>query len=189
MRYVYRRNALEGETTLELTDSGIQVDRVGGASGFMPYDSIVFVRLRYAPTRLQTTLFICTIMSRTALPIEVHSSSYLGFAQFDDRAPQYRAFVEALHQRLAAIGSRAELVAGQPLASYVGNALMIALSLMLLIWVIWLVGEHSVTWLIAAKLLAIAGMAPLAWLWFQRNRPRRYDAHAVPPDVLPAAAS
>lgn len=186
MRYVYRRNAFEGETTLELTDSGIEVRRVDGASGFVPYDSIVFVRLRFAPTRLQTTLFICTIMSSTAWPIEVHSSSYVGFAEFDDRAAGYRAFVEALHARLAAIGSRAEFVAGSSLAGYIANIAVILASLMLLVWVIWLVGEFSVTWLIAAKLAAIAGMAPIAWLWFERNRPRRYQPHAVPPQVLPA---
>jgi hypothetical protein len=187
MRYVYRRNAFEGETTLELTESGIQVNRVGEAAPpFMPYDSIVFVRLRYAPTRVQGNLYIASIQSRSAFPIEVHSSSYIGFGDFTDTPKEYRAFVEALHARLAAIGSRAEFVAGSSLGGYIGNVLIVLLSLMLLLWVIWLVGEFSVTWLIGAKALAIAGMAPLAWLWFQRNRPRRYDPHAVPSEVLPA---
>jgi len=186
MRYVYRRNVLEGETTLELTETGIQMQREGGASGFMPYDSIVFVRLRFAPTRLQGTLYICTIMSSAAFPIEVHSSSYVGFAEFDDRAGAYRAFIEALHRKLAAIGSHAEFVAGSSVGAYIGNALIIALSLMALLWVVWLVGELPLSWLVVGKLLAIAAMAPLAWRWFERNRPRRYDAHGIPPEVLPA---
>jgi hypothetical protein len=188
MHYVYRRNALEGETTLELTDSGIQVNREGGASGLMPYDSIVFVRLRYAPTRLQSNLFICSIMSRTAFPIEVHSSSYVSFGEFADAPTPYRAFVEALHHRLAAIGSRAEFVAGDSLGVYVANALLVVASVMLLVWVIGLVGAVSLTWLIVAKLLVIAAMAPLAWLWFERNRPRRYTPQAVPSVVLPTIA-
>src|ERR1700741_3608246 len=128
MRYVYRRNAFEGETTLDLTETGIEVKRVGEPPGFMSYDSIVFVRLRFAPTRLQTTLFICSIQSRTALPIEVHSSSYVGFAEFTDSPREYRAFVEALHGKLAAIGSRAEFVAGNSLGIYIANALVVAAS-------------------------------------------------------------
>jgi len=188
MRYVYRRNALEGETTLDLTDSGIQVSRIGGASSLMPYDSIVFVRLRFAPSRAQSTLYICSIMSSSAFPIEVHSSSYVGFAEFDDQASDYCKFIETLHHKLAAIGSRAEFVAGNSLGTYIGNALLIALSLMFLLWIIWLVAEFSPIWLLLAKLMAIATMAPLAWTWFQRNRPRRYTPHAVPSDVLPDIA-
>lgn len=188
MRYVYCRNALVGETTLDLTDSGIQVSRVAGASGVTPYDSIVLVHLRFAPSHVQSTLFICTIMSSAALPIEVHSSSHIGFAEIDDRASDYRAFVEALHGKPAELSSRAEFVAGNSLGTYIGNALLVALSLMLSLWVIWLVGEYSPISLIVAKLLAIAAMAPLAWTWFQRNRPRRCAPPAVPSNVLPATA-
>lgn len=186
MRYVYRRNVLEDETTLELTETGIAVSRAGQAPPFMPYDSITFVRLRYAPTRLQGNLFICSIMSRVAFPIDVHSSSYVSFGTFSDTPREYRAFIAALHGKLAAIGSRAEFVAGNSLGVYIANLLLVVASVMLLLWVIWLVGEFSLTSLIAAKLLAIAGMAPLAWGWFQRNRPRRYDPHGIPPEVLPA---
>jgi hypothetical protein len=109
MRYVYRRNVFEGETTLDLTNSGLQVGWAGGTSAFVPYDKIVFVRLRYAPTRFTTNLYICTIMSLASLPVEVHSSSYAGVADFSDRAAEYRAFVEE-HIKLLVIAWMAPLV-------------------------------------------------------------------------------
>jgi hypothetical protein len=68
------------------------------------------------------------------------------------------------------------------------NVAFMAASLALLALVMFTIGI-PLHWLILTKLLVIAFLLPLALRWVKRNRPRRFEASAIPAEVLPAIAA
>jgi hypothetical protein len=186
--YSFRLNVLTSETTIWLGKDGFQVLAKDGVSRTFSYDQVTKVRLSYEPSRAVSDLYICRIHvdGQSAPVATVSSTFYRGFLSFDPQLEAYRAFVGALHGKLAG-RARVTYRAGVSNLAYWGNAVFLTVvavfSALLLGPIIAEVTVGPWQWL---KIALIAFLLPLAAAWFWVNRPRGYDPAAIPTELLPS---
>jgi len=181
--FTARRNAFETDTTWSCGDDALEVRRDGAVLQRFPYVSIRSVNLRFHPTQYSRSRCRCVVRAGGG-STTIDSVSYTGFATFDDRSAAYRKFVSTLVARLDGRGAR--LTHGAGPITYGLSVLLAVVALPLLLAVVaWFLLSSGLGALILVKVLLVLAMLPTLWRYLKRNRPGRFEASRIPPEVLP----
>jgi len=183
-RYSYKASLIGSAYRFDLTRDGIEW-QVGGKAGLWRYSEIAAVRLSFRPMSMQSRRFRCDIDHVNGQRIAVMSTTWQTVALMTPQDETYRAFILELHARLAAAGSRAELVGGLKRVPY---ALGIALLTAVAIAVAGLLARAIATGEWGGALFLVGFIALFGWQiggFMHRNRPRRYRFDDVPRELLP----
>ena len=182
--YDYRASLVGGAREFELTDDGLKW-RVGGRSGLWAYADIASVRLSYRPVSMQSRRFRADIDNRAGQRVSALSTTWQTVTLMTPQDKDYRAFILALHRRLAAAGSRPALIGGLRPGIYLAGVVVLAL---VAVAMTGLLARALATGAWAGALFLIGFAALFAWQiggFIRRNRPRRYGFDAVPEELLP----
>jgi hypothetical protein len=183
-RYLYKASLIGSAYRFALTDDGIDWE-VGRKAGVWRYTDIAAVRLSYRPVSMQSRRFRCDIDHVNRQHLSVASTTWQTITLMTPQDDAYRAFVLELHRRLAAAGSRAELIGGVRPGVY---ALGIALLALVAIAVAGLLARAIATGEWGGALFLLGFAALFGWQiggFIRRNRPRRYGFDDVPAELLP----
>jgi hypothetical protein len=184
IRYAYKASLIGAAHQFELTDDGL-CWRLGGRSGLWPYADISAIRLSYRPVSMQARRFRADIFRVSGGRMPIVSTSWQTAALMAPQDDQYRAFITALHARMATAGSGAVLTGGLGPKTYaVCLALLVLVTLAMagLLLRAIAVGEY-------AGVLFLIGFAALfGWQvggFVRRNRPLAYSFDQLPQALLP----
>lgn len=184
MIYRYRPRMVGAEFSFRLEPDALAW-KLGRRNGRLAYRDIARLRLGYRPANLAGSRFIAEIWSRAGAKLQIASVSQRSLFDFQNLAPQYRAFVVELGRRIAASGGGCRCDAGFPPWRWWPALFVAAATLAAAVYV-------SLYALIAGDVAAGAIVAAfgLFFLWqigamIVRNRPRVFDPDSTPGDVLP----
>jgi hypothetical protein len=184
LHYGYRASLIGGARQFELTEQGLSW-QIGARSGVWPYQSIASVRLSFRPVSMQSRRFRADLRTFDGQRLTILSTSWQTVTLMAPQDQAYRAFMAALHQKMHAAGSHAELSGGLPTLTYNGALVVVALlavAMTALLARAVAVGEWP-------GVLFILGFAALfGWQiggFIRRNKPRRYGFDALPAELLP----
>src|SRR5579863_4051687 len=110
-KYAYRASLIGSAHQFELTEQGLSW-RIAGRSGVWAYADIAAVRLSYRPVSMQARRFRADITNGSGGRLAILSTSWQTAALIAPQDRDYRAFIAALHKRMADAGSRAVLAGG-----------------------------------------------------------------------------
>lgn len=182
--YAYKASLIGSAHRFELTDEGLSW-HIPGRSGLWRYDEISAIRLSFRPVSMQQHRFRADLSHSGGGRVAILSTSWQTAALMAPQDNGFRAFIVALHARMAKAGSRAILTAGLGRRTYVAVlALLAVLTVAMTALLIrsLLIGEF-------AGALFIVGFAALfAWQvggFVRRNQPRSYRFDQLPPSMLP----
>ena len=184
MSYAFRASLIGTAHRFELTEAGLSW-RLAGRSGTWRYADISAVRLSFRPVWMQPHRFRADIGHKSGARLSIVSTSWQTAALMATQDNGYRDFIVALHQRMAAGGSTAELTGGLGRITYAAAvSLVTAVGLMLLGLFIRaiVIGEY------AGALFFIGFAALFGWQiggFVRRNRPTTYSFDHLPPELLP----
>jgi len=184
MSYAFRASLIGTAHRFELTEAGLSW-RLAGRSGTWRYADISAVRLSFRPVWMQPHRFRADIGHKSGARLSIVSTSWQTAALMATQDNGYRDFIVALHQRMAAGGSTAELTGGLGRITYAAAvSLVTAVGLMLLGLFIRaiVIGEY------AGALFFIGFAALFGWQiggFVRRNRPATYSFDHLPPELLP----
>jgi hypothetical protein len=184
IRYTYKASLIGAAHQFELTDEGL-CWRLAGRSGVWPYADISAIRLSYRPVSMQARRFRADIYRAGGGRMPIVSTSWQTAALMAPQDDQYRAFITALHARMADAGSGAVLTGGLGPKTYAACLALLVLVILamagLLIRAI-AVGEYG-------GVLFLLGFAALfGWQvggFVGRNRPLVYSFDRLPQALLP----
>ena len=182
--YAFKASLVGTAHRFELTETGLSW-RLAGRSGTWPYADISAVRLSFRPVWMQPHRFRADIGHKSGARLSIVSTSWQTAALMATQDNGYRDFIVALHQRMAAGGSTAELTGGLGRITYAAAvSLVTAVGLMLLGLFIRaiVIGEY------AGALFFIGFAALFGWQiggFVRRNRPTTYSFDHLPPELLP----
>jgi hypothetical protein len=182
--YTFKPSLAGGVRRFELTDDGL-VWQAGTRRGSWPYDSIAAVQLSYRPVSMQPRQFRADIVGGDGRRQVVLSTTWKGFALVETQDEAYRAFMLALHRRIAAVGGGAAFHGGMRPIPY---ALAAGVLIMLSIVMVALIARALATEALAGALFLVALAALFAWQiggFMRRNKPCVYTPDALPPQLLP----
>ena len=184
MSYAFRASLIGTAHRFELTEAGLSW-RLAGRSGTWRYADISAVRLSFRPVWMQPHRFRADISHKSGARLSIVSTSWQTAALMATQDNGYRDFIVALHQRMAAGGSTAELTGGLGRITYAAAvSLVTAVGLMLLGLFLRaiVIGEY------AGALFFIGFAALFGWQiggFVRRNRPTTYSFDHLPPELLP----
>ena len=182
--YAYKASLIGAAHQFQLTDEGLSW-RVAGRSGTWPYADIRAIRLSYRPVSMQAHRFRADIRHSSGARLSILSTSWQTAALMAPQDSGYRAFIIALHQRMAGAASAAELTGGLGPKSYaaaLGLAALVGVMLFILFVRALAIGEF------AGALFFVGFAALFAWQvggFIRRNRPQTYRFEKVPESLLP----
>jgi hypothetical protein len=182
--YAYRASLIGGARRFDLMEDGLAF-AVGNKRGVWRYGSITAVRLSFRPVSMQSRRFLADLENADGERLSVVSTSWQTVALMAPQDEAYRAFITALHDRLRAAGSRAELAGG--LKPFAYNAALAVLAV-LATAMAGLLARAVATgeW---GGIVFILGFTVLfGWQiggFIRRNRPRRYTFDQLPKELLP----
>jgi hypothetical protein len=184
IRYAYKASLIGAAHQFELTDDGL-CWRLAGRSGLWPYADISAIRLSYRPVSMQARRFRADIYRAGGGRMPIVSTSWQSAALMAPQDADYRAFITALHARMASAGSGAVLTGGLGPKTYTAClALLVLVTLAMagLLLRAIAVGEY-------AGVLFLVGFAALfGWQvggFVRRNRPLAYSFDHLPQALLP----
>ncbi|MDB5630876.1 MAG: hypothetical protein JWQ51_3216 [Tardiphaga sp.] len=184
IEYAYKASLVSRAETFALTPEGLSW-RVRGRGGVWPYAEIVSIRLSYRPVSMQARRFRADIKHVKGMSLTIVSTSWQTASLMTTQDDSYRAFIVALHRRMAEAGSTASLRGGlRPSVYRIACGLLAIVAVMmtaLLLRALWL-GEWP------GALFLIGFGALFAWqtggfVW--RNTPRTYTFERLPVELLP----
>jgi hypothetical protein len=182
--YAYKASLIGSAHRFALMEQGLSW-QVGSRSGLWPYDEISAIRLSFRPVSMQQHRFRADITHASGRRIAILSTSWQTAALMAPQDNGFRAFIVALHARMAQAGSRAALTAGLGRTAYIvvlAFLAMLTLAMTVLLIRALVIGEF-------AGALFILGFAALfAWQvggFVRRNRPLSYSFDQLPRSVLP----
>lgn len=181
--YAYKPSLLGAPLEFCLTEAGLQWSR-GRHINRIPYDRIRRLRLSFRPVSMQSHRFVTEIWAPGAPKLQICSVSWRSVVEQERLDAAYARFVTELHRRLPRAGSVSLEAGFPPVLYWIGVAVFVAASL----------GLAALT----ARALQVGALAAATivggflalFLWqvgtiFRRNKPLRYRADALPPEVLP----
>lgn len=182
--YTYRPSLMGAPWEFEVGPDTLNW-QVGRRAGHVRYEDIKRIRMAYRPVTMVSHRFLTEIWSDGAPKLPISSTSWKSMIEQERQDAPYRAFLLALHEKLAEKGGKALLETGSPAILYwPGLAIFVALAL----------GMAGLT-VRGLQTGAYGGAAFvggffLLFMWqvgsfFRRNRPARYSANALRPEVLP----
>jgi hypothetical protein len=183
-RYAYKASLIGSAHQFELTDAGLSW-QIAGRSGVWAYADIAAIRLSYRPSSMQSRRFRADVNGKPGGRIAVLSTTWQTISLMAPQDDGYRAFITALHRRVAAAGGKPALIGGISRMSYataLAIVTILAISMAaLLVRALW-IGE----WYGALFLVGFAAL--FTWQiggFIKRNRPRSYDFDHLPEALLP----
>lgn len=179
-----RKSAFENERTWTVDATGLSWS-APDKSGHFDFKDIATIRVAWTGTRFDTGRHAAHVTRVNGWTETIVSSHYKGPAQFESRAGTYLPFVQALIALTARHNPACVFLAGARPLNYWASAGVMVAGLGLLLLVGFTIGV-PLTGLIAAKLVIIAFLLPLAIRWLKRNRPRQFTPPVIPADVLPS---
>jgi hypothetical protein len=184
IRYAYKASLIGSAHQFELTDEGL-LWRVGRGSAVWPYVEISAIRLSYRPVSMQQRRFRADVRRNNGARLPVLSTSWQTAALMAPQDQDYRAFIIALHERMAKAGSRAELTGGLGPKTYAAALALVALVgvMMLSLFV-----QALLVGLWGGVLFLIGFAALFTWQvggFLRRNRPLPYSFDHIPEALLP----
>lgn len=184
LRYACKVSLIGAAHQFELTDAGLSW-RIAGKSGVWPYADIAAIRLSFRPVSMQSRRFRADVDKTGGGRIVIFSTSWQTAALMTPQDREYRAFVTQLHARMAAAGSRAQLVGG--LGPRLYAAALVLLTLLAIAMAGLLVRALAIGEFAGA--LFLVGFAALfTWQiggFVRRNRPQTYAFDRLPEALLP----
>jgi hypothetical protein len=184
INYAYNASLIGSAHRFELTDDGLSW-HVGSRSGLWRYDEISAIRLSFRPVSMQQRRFRADVSGADGRRIAILSTTWQTATLMATQDHGYRDFILALHARMAAAGSRAELTAGLGRATY---AAALALLALLAVAMAALLARALATGEITGGLFVIGFAALFAWQvggFIRRNRPQTYGFDQLPKQLLP----
>lgn len=182
-RYAFRHSILTNETHWSIAD-GALIERDGAAETRIPLTDVTSLRLDFDPSRVETNRYRCVLRCANGREIPLLSVSYTGFADFEDRGAAYSAFVAALIAALARHNPACRFLTGKAKATYIPEILLLAVSAVMLLFILLLMGIPLIG-IALLKLGLVAALFPAARDYIARNRPRTFAPDAPPADLLP----
>jgi hypothetical protein len=184
IRYAYKASLIGAAHQFELTDDGLYW-RLGRRSGVWRYADISAIRLSYRPVSMQARRFRADIYRSGGGRMPIVSTSWQTAALMAPQDDQYRAFITALHARMAMAGSAAVLTGGLGPKTYAACLALLALVILAMAGLLLraiAVGEY-------AGVVFLVGFAALfGWQvggFVRRNRPLAYSFDQLPQALLP----
>jgi hypothetical protein len=184
IRYAYKASLIGAAHQFELTDDGLYW-RLGRRSGVWRYGDISAIRLSYRPVSMQARRFRADIYRSGGGRMPIVSTSWQTAALMAPQDDQYRAFITALHARMAMAGSAAVLTGGLGPKTYAACLALLALVILAMAGLLLraiAVGEY-------AGVVFLVGFAALfGWQvggFVRRNRPLAYSFDQLPQALLP----
>lgn len=183
-RYAFKASLIGSAHEFELTDRGLSW-KISGRTGVWLYRDIAAVRMSYRPSSMQAHRFRADIWNKEGGRIRIVSTNWQTVSLMTPQDNGYRAFIEALHARMKAAGSRATLTGGLPRVVYTAALAFIAVLAVAMIGLLiraLMTGEHM-------GALFLVGFA-LLFNWqiggfMRRNRPISYTFDQLPEALLP----
>jgi hypothetical protein len=182
--YAYNASLIGSAHRFELTDDGLSW-HVGSRSSLWRYDEIAAIRLSFRPVSMQQRRFRADVSGADGRRIAILSTTWQTATLMATQDSGYRDFILALHARMAAAGSRAELTAGLGRATYTAALALLAL---LAVAMAALLARALATGEITGGLFVIGFAALFAWQvggFIRRNRPQTYGFDRLPKQLLP----
>lgn len=182
--YTYRPSLMGAPWTFHLTSDGLSWEN-GRRSGHVLYRDIRRVRLSFKPVSMQTQRYVMEVWADGAPKIQAVSSSWKSMVEQERLDQAYRAFVAALHRRIAEAAAPVLFQQGRSAIAYwPGLAIFVCVSLGLSFMIFRALQIDA--WAGAAFIAAFVALM----LWhgvnfFRRNRPGVYRPDALPQQVLP----
>jgi hypothetical protein len=184
IRYAYRASLIGAAHQFELTEEGLswQLHR---RAAVWRYADISAVRLSYRPVSMQAHRFRADISHVKNGRLSIFSTSWQTAALMAPQDQDYRAFIMALHERMAKAASRAELSGGLGRKTYAAALALLAL-VGVMMFGLFVRALAIGAW---AGVLFLIGFAALfGWQvggWIRRNRPITYSFGHIPEALLP----
>ena len=182
--YAYKASLVGAAHRFELMGEGLGW-RLGGKSGLWPYAAISGIRLSYRPVSMQSRRFRADIDGADRGRIVLLSTSWQTSVLMAPQDRDYRAFVVALHRRMAEAGSNAVLTGGLKPRLYLAALVLLAL---VAVAMTGLLVRAIVTGEWAGILFLLGFAALFAWQvggFVRRNRPQAYSFDRLPDALLP----
>ena len=183
-KYAYKASLIGSAHQFELTEQGLSW-RIAGRSGLWPYEDIASVRLSYRPVSMQARRFRADLGKSDGGWLAIFSTSWQTSALMAPQDNDYRAFIVALHDRMAKAGSRAALSGGLHPRIYAAAIVCVTL---LAVAMTGLLFRSIATGEWAGALFLVGFAALFAWQvggFIMRNRPLAYTYDDVPKALLP----
>ena len=187
-RYAYKASLVGAAHQFELTGEGLGW-RIGGKSGLWPYAAISGIRLSYRPVSMQSRRFRADLdgagLQRGLGRIVLLSTSWQTSVLMAPQDRDYRAFVVALHRRMAEVGSNAVLTGGLKPRVYLAALVLLAL---VAVAMAGLLVRAIMTGELAGILFLLGFAALFGWQvggFVRRNRPQTYTFDHLPEVLLP----
>lgn len=182
--YAYKASLIGSAHRFELTEEGL-CWHSRGRSGLWPYDEISAVRLSFRPVSMQQHRFRADVSHSSGRRIAILSTSWQTAALMAPQDNGFRAFIVALHARMAKAGSRAALSAGLGRTAY---ATVLAFLAILAVAMAGLLIRALIIGEFAGALFILGFAALFAWQvggFVRRNQPRSYTLSHLPESLLP----
>lgn len=182
--YSYKPSLVGAAWQFELGAEGLSF-RIGRRAETWPYRCITVIRLSYRPISMQSRRFRADVHNNTGQSVRIVSVTWQTTALVAPQDADYRRFIVELHRRMTAAGATPAFEAGlsPTLFGFAAAAIvLVAVALAGLFVRAALIGSFP-------GMLFLAGFAALfGWQiggFLRRNRPRRYTAADIPPELLP----
>ena len=182
--YTFKPSLVGSAWQFDLTGEGLSW-QVKGKHDVWPLEKIAAIRLSYRPVSMQSRRFRADIEDTRGERVTIYSTTWHTVALMSPQDNGYRAFIEGLHARMAAAGSKATLTGGLPKGLYAAALVFVGLLAIAMVGLFvraLMTGEHAG----AAFLVAFA----LLFNWqiggfIRRNRPISYSFDHLPDPLLP----
>jgi hypothetical protein len=183
-RYAFKASLIGSAHEFELTDRGLSW-KISGRSGVWAWRDITALRMSYRPSSMQAHRFRTDIWHKDGGRIRIVSTNWQTVSLMTPQDNGYRAFIEALHARMAAAGSTATLTGGLPKGLYAAALAFVAFLAVAMVGLFvraLMTGEH------AGALFLVAFALLFNWQiggFIRRNRPTSYGFDHLPETLLP----
>src|SRR5262249_11840851 len=182
--YAFKASLVGSAHQFELTDKGLSW-KISGRSGVWAYRDIAAMRMSYRPSSMQANRFRTDIWHKDGSRIRIMSTNWQTVSLMTPQDNGYRAFIEGLHARMAAAGSKAALTGGLPFGLYAAALAFVGLLAVAMVGLFvraLMTGEH-------AGALFLVGFA-LLFNWqiggfIRRNKAISYTFDQLPEALLP----
>ena len=182
--YAFKASLIGSAHQFELTDRGLSW-KISGRSGVWAYRDITGVSMSFRPTSMQAHRFRTDVRHKDGGRIRIVSTNWQTVSLMTPQDNGYRAFIEGLHARMAAVGSTAKLTGGLPSGLYAAALVLVGL---LAIAMAGLLVRAIATGEYAGALFLVGFALLFNWQiggFIRRNRPRTYSFDRLPESLLP----
>ncbi|MGO4705770.1 hypothetical protein AB4072_08340 [Microvirga sp. 2MCAF38] len=151
-------------------------------------DAVEAVRISYEPGRFGQKAFRTTVRMVDGKTFRFSSLSWKSLVEAEQLNDGYRAFVRGLCEAISRAAPKARFLAGRPFLFWAANAALAGLCLLAMAMLIWRALQNN-----AMSLALVGALFAGICVWqlepiIRLNRPRPFQAGALPQELLPPVA-